>query len=103
MRRVFPILALIVGALLMSGIPARAQTNCAPREVLPPRLAETYGETLRALGLAANNTLVEIYASEETGTWTVVVTRPDGLSCLVASGGDWTPITPVQLPEGDAL
>ena len=42
------------------------------------RLAERYGETLRSMGLHQNDGLVEIYSSETTGTWTILMTRPDG-------------------------
>jgi hypothetical protein len=38
------------------------------------------------MGLGANNAVVEVFASEETGTWTITVTMPSGLTCLVASG-----------------
>jgi len=30
-------------------------------------------------------------ASEETRTWTVLLTRPDGISCAVAAGRGWEP------------
>ena len=30
--------------------------------------------------------MVEVFASRDTGTWTITVTRPSGLTCLVASG-----------------
>jgi hypothetical protein len=30
--------------------------------------------------------VVEVYASSETGSWTIVVTRPGGPTCLVAAG-----------------
>ena len=33
--------------------------------------------------------MVETFASLETGTWTIVVTPPEGLSCLVSSGTDF--------------
>ena len=29
---------------------------------------------------------MEVYASPETGTWTIAVTTPDGTMCLVAAG-----------------
>jgi hypothetical protein len=50
------------------------------------RLASAYGETRQSIGLGANNQVVEVFASAETGTWTITVTNPNGLTCLVASG-----------------
>jgi hypothetical protein len=60
--------------------------NCAPREEVVNQLAESWGETRRSVGLAANNGVVELFASTESGTWTITVTMPGGLTCLVASG-----------------
>lgn len=64
---------------------AAQQGNCAPRDVVLQRLAEGYGETRQAIGLGANNAVVEVFASEQ-GSWTITVTLPNGVTCLVASG-----------------
>ena len=72
----------LTGAL---ATPAIAQ-NCAPRERVLERLAQSYGETRQSVGLGANNAMVEVYASQDSGTWTIIVTTAEGLTCLVASG-----------------
>lgn len=64
---------------------ARASTQCAPRDQVIAHLGGTYSETRRGMGLAANNMVMEIYASDG-GSWTIVVTTPQGMTCLVASG-----------------
>lgn len=64
---------------------AAQQNNCAPRDVVLQRLAEGYGETRQAIGLGANNAVVEVFASD-AGSWTITVTLPNGVTCLVASG-----------------
>lgn len=63
-----------------------AAANCAPRDVVVDRLAERYGESRQSMGLGSNNAVVEVFASEETGTWTITVTSVNGLTCMVASG-----------------
>lgn len=65
---------------------AQNARNCGPREVVVDRLADGYGETRQSMGLGANNSVVEVFASPETGTWTITVTMPNGVTCLVASG-----------------
>lgn len=65
---------------------AQSNRNCGPREVVLDRLAQGYGETRQSMGLGANNAVIEVFASDETGTWTITVTTPNGLTCLVASG-----------------
>jgi hypothetical protein len=69
--------------------PAPAQQACADRALIMERLADGYGESRQSIGLGANNTLVEIYASLESGTWTITVTAPGGPTCLVASGSNF--------------
>lgn len=65
--------------------PAYAAT-CAARQAVVDRLANAYGETVQSMGLGANNGIVEVFASAQTGTWTITVTMPNGMTCLVASG-----------------
>jgi hypothetical protein len=83
-----------LGALLASAGPAAPQTSgsCAMRQQVIARLASAYGETRQSIGLGANNQVVEVFASLETGTWTITVTNPNGLTCLVASGQAYEPI-----------
>lgn len=74
--------------------PAEAQAArefCASHDEVVQRLHDRFGETLRSAGLHRDDRLVEVYASEDTGTWTILVTRPDGVSCLLASGELWEP------------
>jgi hypothetical protein len=72
------------GAQAAQGAPAQ----CGPRGQVAATLAERYGETRRAIGLAANNTVMEVYASDE-GSWTITVTMPDGTMCLLAAGQNY--------------
>ncbi len=81
--------AALIGATLIGAMPRAASAegaNCAPRERVVERLADGYGESRQAIGLGANNAVVEVFASAESGTWTITVTTANGLTCLVASG-----------------
>lgn len=92
--------------MLMATQHAFAQTspNCADRERVVERLATTYGESRQSIGLAPNNSVVEVFASLETGTWTITVTNPAGLTCLVASGQSYEPTNGDLTPaKGTAL
>lgn len=40
------------------------------------------------MGLAGNGTAIEVFVSE-AGTFTIVMTWPNGMSCLIAAGKDW--------------
>jgi hypothetical protein len=84
---------LAIGALMASSTLTHAQQNCAARDLVIERLASAYGETRQSIGLAQNNTVVEVFASTATGTWTITVTNASGLTCLVASGQAFERIT----------
>lgn len=80
-----------------TGQPAR---NCAPRPMVLERLADSYGETRQSIGLGSNNSVIEVFASPSTGSWTITVTMPDGLTCLVAAGSAFERLDEI-LPAGD--
>ena len=94
---------LVLGVWLGMAAKADAQgaRNCAPRDVVVERLAETYGETRQSVGLGANSALVETFASIETGTWTITITMANGPTCLVASGQSYEAVAEALPPEGD--
>lgn len=89
MQKIFNLTAVTAAATvyLASSVEALAQArNCAPREAIVDRLANGFGETRQSIGLGSNNSVVEVFASEETGSWSITVTSPNGLTCLVAAG-----------------
>lgn len=95
-------LSLGVGAMLLATHHAFAQpNNCAQRDVVVAHLAEGFGETRHAIGLGANNAVVEVFASAQTGTWTITVTLPNGVTCLIASGHAFETLTE-QLEDASA-
>ncbi|WP_093991343.1 hypothetical protein [Flavimaricola marinus] len=92
--------ALFVGAALAS--PSIAQSrNCAAHDDVVQRLAAGYGESRQSIALGANNTVVEVFASEESGTWTITVTTPGGPTCLVAAGQAYQSVNE-PLPSSDS-
>lgn len=81
-------LALSLGfaGVVLAAQAAFGQTaRCGQRDAVVMLLAERYGETRRSVGIA-DTAVMEVYASAETGTWTIAVTTPDGTMCLVAAG-----------------
>lgn len=76
-------------------------TNCAPRETVVDRLASRYGETRQSIGLGANNQMMEVFASVQTGTWTITLTLANGMTCLIASGQAYETLAEV-LPAQDS-
>jgi hypothetical protein len=70
------------------------------RATVLDRLATKFGETRQSMGLGTNNSVIEVFASQDTGTWTITVTRSDGMTCLVASGQAFEALVELPPPEG---
>lgn len=94
----------VLGTLLAlaTGQTALAQSaqNCATRTAVVERLAERYGESRQSIGMAPQGRVVEVFASLETGTWTITVTLPNGMTCLVASGQSYESLEEPLQPTG---
>lgn len=97
-------MALLTGLAAAVAAPVHAQNAaCAPRAQVVEKLAEKYGETRQGIGLGSNNQMMEIFASAETGSWTITVTTANGLTCLVASGQAFETLAETKTaPESDA-
>ncbi len=98
-------IATIVATGLISGIATQAHAqsgaSCANRDLIVDRLETKYGETRQSAGLNQNNGMVEVFASDDTGTWTILVTMPNGMSCLMAAGKAWQGETASVVAPGE--
>ena len=65
---------------------ASAQAICGKRDDIVAQLEKKYGETRRSVGVQEGRGVVEVYASASTGSWTILITNPRGMSCLMAAG-----------------
>lgn len=68
---------------------AFAMTNCGDRDHVIASLADKYSERHIASGFQSAAGLMEIWASDSDNTWTILLTRPDGQTCIMASGTHW--------------
>ena len=67
---------------------AVAQQACGERAKFMNKLEETFAERPIAMGLTEKGAVLEVFASPH-GSWTFLITLPDGLTCVVASGQSW--------------
>ena len=80
------LITLVVGTI--SPAPVYAQAVCGDRDEIVSRLEAAYQEKASAVGMAGNGGVVELYTSEK-GSWTLLLTQPTGVSCLIAAGDNW--------------
>lgn len=79
-------LAVLAG---LFAFPAAAQTQCMSRADFVDLLEGQYGESLRSYGLEKRRGVVEIWTNRENGSWTIILTLPNGQSCHVGDGTNW--------------
>ena len=88
-----------LGALVAGSDPAEAgQAICKERAELIKILGRKFGETQQSYGLQSDRRVLELYASP-SGSWTAILTLPNGKSCVVASGEAWTVLPPEPVGE----
>ncbi len=62
--------------------------QCAAHKQLVTLLSKKYSEQPVALGTVNEDRYMQLFVSS-AGTWTILVTKVDGQSCIVASGENW--------------
>lgn len=77
------------------------QNPCAPTAGIVKMLKEKYGETPAIAAITDDNLPMLIFSNPKTGTFTITIRRPGGLSCLMTGGNSWTLVE--QEIEGTSL
>lgn len=91
-------IACVVVALFAAtaALPAAAQQSpCTKRTEVIDHLSKQYKEAPVAIGLSSNGGVVEILSSVKTNSWTMIITMPDGNTCLMAAGENWEAVKAV--------
>ena len=74
--------------LLLAGLslPAEAAgTHCSTKQAVEDFLRVKFGEIAFASGVSFKNA-VKFYGNPKSGSWSMVVNRPDGTACIIATG-----------------
>lgn len=87
--------AVIAGSWSLPATAEQQLLSCARRDEMVKVLARRFDERPRAIGLANATAVIEVFTSEK-GTWTILLTRPDGASCIVSAGENWEETPPVR-------
>lgn len=87
LRTTATLVALVVASCLIAPT-ALAQSACGSHKMVAENLNKTYAETPVSMGVTIGGAVIEVFASPD-GTWTLVITQPNGVTCLIAAGKDW--------------
>ena len=83
--------AAALGSILVASTATAQQQQrvpCGERTAIMSHLEDGYSEKPVAMGLDAQGRVLEVLAAP-SGTWTMLVSTPGGLTCLIASGVAW--------------
>lgn len=67
------------------------QSPCGLRDDIITMLASKYREVPRAMAIANKQLLLEVFTSK-SGSWTILLTHPNGAACIVSAGDSWEEI-----------
>jgi hypothetical protein len=92
---------LVLGAaFVLASSSAFAAPQCNSRDKVLEFLSEKYSEAPSAIGVTNNGGLVEVLSTGDGNTWSIIITSPQGMSCLVAAGEGWRLIEQIAMdPE----
>ena len=83
---------------------ALAAGPCEDRKTVISKLAKDYSETPVAIGMASNGGVLEVLAAKaETNSFTIIVTMPNGVACMLASGQHFEMLQLAAPVKGDPV
>lgn len=80
--------AAMLAAFFLPGV-AQAMPFCRPTGEVLEVLVERYGERPAGVGVTLDGALLQLLVRPDLRSWTVLLTRADGVSCMLAAGVDW--------------
>lgn len=99
-KSLFTIALLMGGAAIATPALSQSALTCAPRTVFTEAMTENRGEEMIGGGLHNGQQIVEIWASEETGSFTILMTFANGSSCLIGTGTHFNLQNAIPAAEG---
>lgn len=103
--------AALLGGFFMAAwpVPVAAEPVCGARDAIARLLRAEYGERPVAEAVTGWGRHLVLFATPDGATWSIAVTDPRGVSCLIAAGVDWRsrssdaldPLDPPDLPQPD--
>ncbi len=69
---------------------AGQQLTCAPLGEMQNALSVQYGEHPAGLGILENGHVLQRLESAGGKSWTMIVVAPDGMSCILLAGENWS-------------
>jgi hypothetical protein len=96
-------LVLVAAAVSLLALPAFAQpAACSSRDNVLKQLSSQFSEAPIGMGVVGNGGIIEFLSSKAGQTWTIILTMPNGVSCLIAAGESWERVPVKAKPDPKA-
>lgn len=88
--------SVVVAALLgVTPVADRADMACASTTKIVRLLTVKYDEhPVGGMAIRADGAGMQLFASDEKSTWSLVLIYPSGTACLLDAGDQWVPLPP---------
>ena len=87
-----------LGVFVLTAGSADAAVLCGEHDIVVANLKRNYSEVPINIGLGNNGTAIEILAAP-SGSFTIIYTQANGLSCILAAGTAWEKAKKVEPGE----
>ncbi len=74
-------------------VSAQQSNMCTSRTAMKNALEGKYQEQRKGFGVASEVGVMEFFVSA-SGSWTVIMSMANGMSCIIAAGKDWQDMKP---------
>ncbi len=71
------------------GLFSTPQPTCNEHDKALKHLEEKYQEKTVGIGVTSTGGLLELLTSDGGKTWTIILTTPKGMTCMIADGEGW--------------
>lgn len=89
MSKIAVIAGAFVSAVVLAGTSGAAPVYCGPRNAMLMKLANSLHQQPSSVALTSDGQLLEVVKSDTDLAWAILITSPQGLSCIIAEGDNW--------------
>lgn len=92
----------LIAALIAWPVEAQQQPGCFLREEVVITLDQQFDAAMIGIGMHASGGVYEVWVSRKPpAQWVIMMTRPDGVTCIMSAGPRWIGPGPASEPEGE--
>ena len=83
------VLVVFITSFFLTTSAAAQPSACTDRKYVLDHLSTQYKEVPIAMGITNDGSVLEILSSKAGKSWTIILTMPNGMSCMIAAGENW--------------